>query len=381
MTADRPKLKRAPSSQDIGPVAPAPYVPDYGATVGELLRLELVARGLTQAELAMRSGLSTKHVNQVVQGVVPLSTSTALLIERTLGVSADLLTAIEAGHQATAGRTKAVERLAAYAPWFRTFPLALLRERGILTKSKPQNQQIGQLLAFFGVADPDAFDRLYAEDALSFRRAQHLNVNLPATAVWLRLAEQEAARLRCQDYDKKKFANLLGDLRPLTTHNLPRAFPDLQRLCAQVGVAVVHVADISGARVYAATRWLSASRPVIALSGRGQYEDGVWFSFFHEAGHVVLHPTRRSLVHLEPEGGDDGDGAESEANRFARTKLLGDEISEDRLRLVKSVADARSLAVTIGVHEGIVAGQAAYAQQEKTAWGRLSKARRKAMWD
>lgn len=379
MTADRPKQKDTP--QDIGTLAPAPYVPDYGTTVGELLRRELAARGLSQAEFASRTGLSPKHVNQVIQGVVPLSTSTALLIERTLGVSADLLTAIEAGYQATAGRSRAVESLAAYAPWFRMFPLALLRERGILTKSKPQNQQIGQLLAFFGVADPAAFDRLYADDALSFRRAQHLNVNLPATAVWLRLAEQEAARLRCQDYDKKNFANLLGDLRPLTTHKLPRAFPDLQRLCAQVGVAVVHVADISGARVYAATRWLNSSRPVIALSGRGQYEDGVWFSFFHEAGHVVLHPTRRSLIHLEAEGGDDGDGAESEANRFARTMLLGEDINEDRLRLVKSVAEARSLAETIGVHEGIVAGQAAYAQHDKTAWGRLSKARRKALWD
>ncbi len=209
---------------------------------------------------------------------------------------------------------------------------------------------------------------------------EHLSVNVLATAVWLRLAEREASRLSCDQYDKKGFAELLPDLRDLTKAHLSKAFPELQRQCAQMGVAVVHAPDITGARVYAATRWLSASRPMIALSGRGQYEDGVWFSFFHEAGHVILHPTRRSLVHLEAEGGDDGDGAESDANRFARGMLLGNEVDEERLRMVKSVADARSLATDLGVHAGIVAGQAAYAQQQKQAWGRLSKARRKAAW-
>lgn len=378
MTADH--ARAAAEHQDIGAIRPAPYTPDYGIKVGDLLRRELGARGLSQAELAARTGLSTKHVNQVVQGVVPLSTSTALLIERALGLSAELLTAIEAGHQATTGRARAIEGLAEYAAWFRRFPLTMLRERGIVTKSKTQNEQIGQLLEFFGVANPDAFDRLYADDALSFRRAQHLSVDVSATAVWLRLAELEAARLRCDGYDRRGFAELLPHLRDLTRGHLSEAFPELQRQCAKEGVAVVHAPDIPGARVYAATRWLSASRPVIALSGRGQYEDGVWFSFFHEAGHVILHPTRRSLIHLEPEGGDDGDGAESEANRFARRTLLGNEVNEERLKSVKSVADARALAADLGVHEGIVAGQAAYAQQRKQAWARLSKARRKATW-
>lgn len=378
MTADH--AQAAGRQQDIGAIRPAPYTPDYGVTVGDLLRRELGARGLSQAEFAARTGLSPKHVNQVIQGVVPLSTSTAILIERALGLSAELLTAIEAGHQATTGRAKAIESMTEYAAWFRRFPLTVLREREILTKSKTQNEQIGQLLEFFGVANPDAFVRLYADDALSFRRAQHLSVDAPATAVWLRLAEHEASRLSSDHYDKKGFVDLLPHLRDLTKAHLSKAFPELQHQCAQMGVAVVHAPDITGARVYAATRWLSASRPVIALSGRGQYEDGVWFSFFHEAGHVILHPTRRSLVHLEPEGGDDGDGAESDANRFARSMLLGNEVDEERLRMVRSVADARSLATDLGVHEGIVAGQAAYAQHQKQAWGRLNKARRKAVW-
>lgn len=36
---------------------------------GELLAVTLAAAGMTQADLARRTGLSTKHVNQVVQGV------------------------------------------------------------------------------------------------------------------------------------------------------------------------------------------------------------------------------------------------------------------------------------------------------------------------
>lgn len=372
------KSKRATGGQEIGQPVPQEFAVDYGVGPGELVRAELDARGLSQAQLAARTGLSTKHINQVLQGVVPLSTSTAILLERTLGVSAELLMAIEAGHRAALGRVKDRKDLAAFKSWFESFPRHILTARDIVAPRAAIEDQIGQLLAFFGVANPGAFERLYAEEALSFRRAQHLKVNVKATALWLRLAEREASGLDAAPYSRKQFVELLADLPRLTLRPIEEAFPELQQKCAAVGVAVVRVPDVEGARAYAATRWLGPARPVIALTGRGGFEDGFWFTFFHEAGHVVEHPERRSLVHLEGEDGDDMDGGESDANAFAKRILLGD-VDPLVLESAKTVEQVRVLARQLGVHPGIVAGQAAYLQG-KPAWGRLRQARRKTPW-
>lgn len=365
--------------QEVGQPLPTEFRPTRGITPGNLIRRELNAHGISQSQLSSRTGLSTKHINQVIQGVVPLSTSTALLLERALGLSANLLTSMEAEQQASLGRTQDRKQLATFVDWFQEFPLGELMRRGIITRSSAVEDQIGQLLTFFGVVDPVTFDRLYAEEALSFRRSQHLVVNSKATAVWLRLAERDASALDCGPYERKAFATLIEDLPKLTHLPLAKAFPQLQTYCARAGVPVVHVANIDGARAYAATRWLGPHRPMIALTGRGKFEDGVWFSFFHEAGHILLHPERRSMVHLEDLRGDDGDGAETEADSFAQQVLL-DGIDELHLRAVNSLADVKNLAAKAGVHAGIVAGQAAYVQDTSAMWAKFRPLRRKTPW-
>ena len=45
------------------PARIGPFNPDYAIAPGESLREELEALQMTQAELAERTGLSTKHIN------------------------------------------------------------------------------------------------------------------------------------------------------------------------------------------------------------------------------------------------------------------------------------------------------------------------------
>ena len=46
---------------------------------------------MTQADLAARSGLSLKHVNQIAQGIAPITHETALLLEKVTGVDGENL--------------------------------------------------------------------------------------------------------------------------------------------------------------------------------------------------------------------------------------------------------------------------------------------------
>ena len=345
---------------------------DYGVTPGELIRFELKARGFSQADLAARAGVSAKHLNQVIQDAVPLSADTALRLERTLGVPAAILTQADAVNQANKQRAKARHALGEHRAWFEEFPRSVLLQHHIVTARAAIESQIEELLDFLGVADPKAYDSVYADTVLSFRRAQQWKVNPHTTSVWLRIAELKADSLDVAAYDKRAFNALLKDLPSLTVAPIGESFPILQQRCADVGVAVVYTPCIEGTRASAAVRWLGPERPVIALTERGKYEDSVWFSFFHEAGHIVLHPKRKSVIELE--GADDTDGGETAASSFAKTTLLQGRLNE--LLSLKTRQDVAAFARDIGIHPGLAAAIRAY-DLDQDAWRLASKLREK----
>jgi HTH-type transcriptional regulator/antitoxin HigA len=351
---------------------PEPLGHDYGVKPGELIRFELSARGLTQADLATRAGISAKHLNQVIQDAVPLSAETALRLERALGIPAAILTQADAVNQANKQRTKFRETLAEHTAWFTQFPRQILLQLEVINARDPLDAQIEELLKWLGVADSTAYDAVYGEAALSFRRAQHWKVDPHATALWLRSAELKAQTVHVGRYTKAAFVSLLPDLRRLTVDPIGESFPRLQRLCAEVGVTVVFTHGIDGTRASAAVRWLGPERPVIALTERGKHEDSLWFSFFHEAGHIVRHPQRKSVIELDD--ADDQDGAETEANDFAKATLLQGRL--DQLPNLDSVEQLQAFADDLGIHPGIAAAIRAY-DLDTDAWRLAAKLRRK----
>ncbi|CAN5328261.1 ImmA/IrrE family metallo-endopeptidase [soil metagenome] len=357
----------SPHQQD-----PQPLAHDYGVTPGDLIRFELDARGLTQADLAARAGTSAKHLNQVIQDAVPLSAETALRLERALGIPAAVLTQADAVNQANKQRVRSHTAFGSHRDWFARFPKHVLTQIGAVTPTASVETQVEELLVYLGVADPGAYDAVYGEAALSFRRSQRWTVDPYATSLWLRSAELKATELDVSPYSKTTFVELLDNLLDLTMLPIADAFPLLQRRCAEAGVAVVFNPDLNGTRASAAVRWLGPERPVIALTERGKHEDSLWFSFFHEAGHVVLHPRRKSLIELE--GADDDDGAESDANNFAKKTILRGRQRE--LLKLSTREEIVEFAKEIGIHAGLAAAIRAY-EADKDAWRIASKLRRK----
>jgi hypothetical protein len=94
----------------------------------------------------------------------------------------------------------------------------------------------------------------------------------------------------------------------------------MQSLCATAGVALVFVHELPGMRAYGATSWLTAEKALIQMCLRGKRDDQFWFTFFHEAGHILLHGKTDSFV----EEGETAEVSEKEhkANRFAADFLI-----------------------------------------------------------
>jgi HTH-type transcriptional regulator / antitoxin HigA len=127
----------------------------------------------------------------------------------------------------------------------------------------------------------------------------------------------------------------------------------MKRLCSLVGVAVVVVPEITGCRASGATRWLAPHKAVLQLSVRHKRDDHLWFSFFHELGHILLHGKRDQFIE---DGSPAEDPKEREADRFASDTLIPSRYAAE-LASITSLAAIQDFAERIGVAPGIVVGR------------------------
>lgn len=347
--------------------------PDYAIPPGETLRDRLDELGMTQAELAVRTGLTTKHVNQVLQGVVPLSAEVAQRLEYVTGTPARLWNRLEADYRSTLVRLGQRQDLEDAVDWLGELPVRELVKLAVLP-SEPSDKvsRVEQLLAFFGVASPDAWRQLWQRPAAAFRQSRAYPVIPGALAAWLRLGELTAQQVAAGPFDAERVHALLPQVRALTTRPLRQAVPTVRQLLADTGVVVAIVPEVRGACAYGATRWLSPERALIQLSLRGKTDDALWDTLVHELGHVLLHGKRELFIELESDsaetatgsepstGGPDlladvdaDDKPEREAWRFA-TRVFFGETGLARLDEVRSVEDAIDRADELGIAPSLV---------------------------
>ena len=65
---------------------------------GEMIKDEIVARGLTQKDLAKQMGVSNTVFNEILNGKRPVTTEYALLLEAALGTDANIWLGLQADY-------------------------------------------------------------------------------------------------------------------------------------------------------------------------------------------------------------------------------------------------------------------------------------------
>jgi HTH-type transcriptional regulator/antitoxin HigA len=295
------------------------FNPDYASPPGETLLETLVYMDMSQADLAARTGRPKKHINEIIKGKAAITPGMALQLERVTGVSANFWNNRECQYRETLARLNEQRTLNQQLDWLGNFPVKTMVSFGWIESSENRVQQFRILLNFFGVASPEQFQNLLDEQT-AFRKSEAFDTDRAALAAWLRKGEIDAQRVKCNKYDGKEFRNALLHVRKLSRARIDDAFNEVIDKCADTGVAVVFTRELPKTRVSGATRWLSANKAMIQLCLRYKTDDQLWFTFFHEAGHILLHGKRD--VFVEKTQLQSQDIKEVEANTFASNILI-----------------------------------------------------------
>jgi addiction module HigA family antidote len=80
------------------------FRPNYAVPPGDTLKETIDAMGMTQAELAQRTGRPKKTINEIIKGKAAIMPDTAIQFERVLGVPASFWNDLERNYRETLAR-------------------------------------------------------------------------------------------------------------------------------------------------------------------------------------------------------------------------------------------------------------------------------------
>jgi len=295
------------------------FEPDYNVAPGWVIEEMLEARGMNQAELARRCDRSPKLISQIIHGKAPIEPATAIRLQRVFGVNATLWLNMDSIYQLRNTREKEREQLTRNAEWAREFPLDELVSAGEVPRPESKEDAVGKLLEFFGVGSIAAWERQFGTRAVSYRHSPTFKSDRKAVLAWLRIGELRADGITCAAYDESVFRRVLREIRKLTLEPASVFETQMRELCWKAGVVLALVPPLPKTRLSGAARWLNPRTALIQMTLRHKTDDHFWFTFFHEAGHILY--SRKRIVFVDGEG-TDFEEAEKKADAFARDTLV-----------------------------------------------------------
>jgi HTH-type transcriptional regulator/antitoxin HigA len=129
----------------------------------------------------------------------------------------------------------------------------------------------------------------------------------------------------------------------------------------------VMVPAIPKAHVSGIARWLNPHKPLIQLSLYGKTNDKFWFTFFHEAAHILFHSDGKKTIYLDDLNADCKDPQEEQANQWA-SEFLIPQSCHDRLPELRSKEAVKRFSEEIGIHTGIIVGRLQHDKIIEPSW-------------
>ncbi len=311
---------------------------------------------MSQAELADRIGKTPSKVNDLISGKEPITYTTALQLEKVLGIEAQYWLNREMLYREKLARLEQKEALAYAEEWLRLQPIKELRKCGYIKSDKPGPAMVEEALEFYGVVNPARWQTRYVDEFASaqYRKSSAHQITLASMAAWLRMGELEMQKMQLPEYNKSLFKEVLQDIKSLVQYHPDDFAVQLQQKCAEAGVALVYTMCLPKAPVSGATRWFR-DNPLIQMTDRHKTNDHFWFTFYHEAGHVLLHG-RKEIFLEEYAGCVLNKIKEEEANQFAMKWLLPEKALEE-LPFEFDDEDIVALADKYKTHPAIIVGR------------------------
>lgn len=315
-----------------------------GATIKE----QLVDRGLSQKEFAIRMNMSEKHISKLINGEVHLTPTMALRLEMVLGVPAHSWLALEANYQEKLAKAKEENAMDADVEIAKKFPYNEMAKNGWVPTTRNSTEKVIFLRKYFEVVQLSLLESTQI-NSMACRRFSVGEKEDYALMAWAQKAKLEARKHNPNPINIKGLEKAIPQIREMTMMSPDEFCPKLFSLLLEFGIVIEYLPHIGGSFLHGAT-FYDGKKIVIGLTVRGKYADKFWFSLFHEIAHIIYG-------HIgQLDGTSDED--ERNADEFAKNTLIAPDDYTQFLEQCNFNANSLlNYSKKIGIDVGILVGR------------------------
>lgn len=331
------------------------FTPRWASPPGATIRDVLDERQMTSMRLAEALQIDMTAVEELISGRAQMTVGLARKLADHVGATVEFWLMRDAQYREDIVRSEGDK-------WAGDLPIKHMESLGWITSPGDWKARLNSCLQFFEVCDLRDWQARYQPilQGSHFRSSSASRQNPGAVLAWLRQGEIVTSDRQKIPWNPGGFRASLQRARSLTRERDPSRFvPALANLCAESGVGFAVVRAPEGCPVSGVARFTRNNEPMIVLSARYLADDHFWFTFFHEAGHLLLHGPGNVYLDDDPElrGESDVPAVELEANKFAETVLIPGGIPAKIQTGRLSARDAVRASRDLGVGPGILVGQ------------------------
>jgi len=329
--------------------------PNWASCPGSTIIDILAEKSISLIEFEAQMGIPKADLEGIIKGYRIIDEVIATRLQKALGATSSFWINRENQYREVLKSISSSD--AEKEAWVKALPIKDMFKFGWIKKSENIFQEC---LTFFNVPNVESWNVKYKIDNgnPAFRISPKIESKSASIATWLRKGEKIAEKIECEKWDKELFTDKLDEIKKLTREKNPRKFiPELIQICASCGVAVAIVPTPAGCPASGVTKFISNEKALLQLSFRYLRDDNFWFTFFHEAGHLILHEKNRTHIEVTDRNAYVQSDEELEANSFAAEVLIPYHFQAEMKNIRSNKRKLIGFASKMGISPGIVVGQ------------------------
>jgi HTH-type transcriptional regulator/antitoxin HigA len=328
------------------------FVPAQPFAPGEYIQDEIDARGWAIDDLAEVTGISKRHIINLIQGKSGITPETATALAGAFGQEPQTWMNLQAAYELA---TAAVEDrgVAKRAKIFAKAPVRELKRRGWIADTNDIDEMEREVCRLLVINNIDAETTL----AVAAKKSTSYVTDTAAQIAWYSRCRQLAEGVAADKYLDSNWEPGIQKLLALAENEADTRL--VPKLLAEMGVRLVLVQHLRHTKIDGVAFWLDNKSPAIGLSLRYDRIDNFWFTLLHELIHIKYRDASPP-VDVDIEDATDLPEIEKRANAEASNRLVPADKLESfvaRVRPHYYQTKIVQFAQARRIHPGIIVGQ------------------------
>ncbi len=270
----------------------AELLPHPGETLQELLD----TYGMSQFELAQRTGFTTKHINEVIKGKKSITPDMSIKLSTIFNLSSAFWNNLQAEYDSEYNELVNEQTVTdRELEIIKEVPVKELVKYDYLDSASTRNKNALVLILrkFFKVSNLENITSVLENTVAAYRKSNK-DINTIKLATWIAMGLNEY-RPSANQLNIAKLKDQLPNLKKqILQDDINVAIKNITDILDSCGITFNVIHHLKGVPVQGYIRNTNG-KILLNLTIRYKYSDVFWFTLFHEIGHILANKDKKTL--------------------------------------------------------------------------------------